>query len=72
MLQKVILYLALACFISCCSSKKIKDNEVDTPPPPGKKFLIKGGSVEMQLSDDEKIRVKPKNGGAFFELSIDY
>jgi len=26
----------------------------------------------MKLSDDEKIRAKPKGGGAVFELIIDY
>ncbi|MEY3793993.1 MAG: hypothetical protein EBS44_00845 [Betaproteobacteria bacterium] len=71
MLKRVLLLSSLLLLFGCSSSKKLKDGELDTPPTE-RKLLLKGGAVEMKLSDDEKIRAKPKGGGAFFELIIDY
>ena len=71
MLKSMLLLSLLLLFFGCSSPKKVKDGEVDVPPTERKLFL-KGGAVEMKLSDDEKIRAKPKGGGAFFELIIDY
>lgn len=72
MLHRVVLFSMLALFLGCTSPKKIKDSDSDAPPPPEKKLQIKGGAVEMKLNEEEKIRAKPKGGGAFFELIIDY
>jgi len=72
MLKKVFLVSSLFLIFGCSSPKKTKDIEIDAPPPTERKLLLKGGAVEMKLSDDEKIRAKPKGGGAVFELIIDY
>jgi uncharacterized lipoprotein YajG len=72
MLKKVFLVSSFFLIFGCSSPKKTKDIEIDAPPPPERKLLLKGGAVEMKLSDDEKIRAKPKGGGAVFELIIDY
>jgi hypothetical protein len=73
MLKRVLLITSLLMFLGCSSPKKAtKDSDIDAPPPPERKLLIKGGAVEMKLSDEEKIRAKPKGGGAVFELIIDY
>ncbi|NBW68037.1 MAG: hypothetical protein EBR47_04955 [Betaproteobacteria bacterium] len=71
MLKRVLLLSLLFLFFGCSSPKKAKDSEVDAPPTE-RKLLLKGGAVEMKLSDEEKIRAKPKGGGAFFELIVDY
>ena len=71
MLKRVLLLSSLALFLGCSAPKKAKDIDIDAPPPPERK-LLKGGAVEMKLSDEEKIRAKPKGGGAVFELIIDY
>jgi hypothetical protein len=71
MLKRVLLLSSLLLLFGCSSPKKLKDGELDTAPTE-RKLLLKGGAVEMKLSDDEKIRAKPKGGGAFFELIIDY
>ena len=71
MLKRVLLLSLLSLFLGCSSPKKVKDSEFDAPITERKLFL-KGGAVEMKLSDEEKIRAKPKGGGAFFELVIDY
>jgi len=72
MLKRVLLISSLLLLLGCSSPKKAKDTEIDAPAPADRKLLIKGGAVEMKLSDDEKIRAKPKGGGAYFELIIDY
>jgi hypothetical protein len=72
MLKRVLLLSSLVLFLGCSASKKAKDSDIDAPPPPERKLLLKGGAVEMKLSDEEKIRAKPKGGGAVFELIIDY
>ena len=72
MLKRVLLISSLFLLFGCSSPKKAKDIEIDAPPPVDRKLLLKGGAVEMKLSDDEKIRAKPKGGGAYFELIIDY
>ena len=72
MLKRMLLLALPLLFLGCSSPKKAKDSETDAPPPPERKLLLKGGAVEMKLSDDEKIRAKPKGGGAYFELIIDY
>ena len=72
MLKRVLLLASLLLFLGCSSPKKAKDSEIDPPPPVERKLLLKGGAVEMKFNDEEKIRVKPKGGGAVFELIIDY
>ena len=72
MLKRVLLLSSLLLFLGCSSTKKANDSDIDAPPTPERKLLLKGGAVEMKLSDEEKIRAKPKGGGAFFELIIDY
>jgi len=72
MLKRVLLLSSLALFLGCSAPKKAKDSDIDAPPPPERKLLLKGGAVEMKLSDEEKIRAKPKGGGTVFELIIDY
>ena len=72
-LETTVLFLAsLLLFLGCSAPKKAKDSEIDPPPPVKRKLLLKGGAVEIKFNDEEKIRVKPKGGGAVFELIIDY
>jgi hypothetical protein len=70
--KRVFHFLLIATFLGCASPKKGKDDDENPPTPVERKLQLKGGAVEMKLSEDEKIRAKPKGGGAFFELVIDY
>ena len=72
MQKRVFLLVSLFLLLGCSSPKKPNDSETDIPPPPERKLHIKGGAVELQIRDDEKIRAKPKEGGAFFEFIFDY
>ena len=71
-LKLALLVASLALVFGCTFPKQPKDNDKEAPPPAERELRLKGGAVELKLSDDEKIRTKPKGGGAFFELIIDY
>lgn len=67
-----LVVVSLTLVFGCTSTKQPKDSDKEIPPPAERELRLKGGAVELKLSDDEKIRAKPKGGGAFFELIIDY
>jgi hypothetical protein len=67
-----LVVVSLTLVFGCTSTKQPQDSDKETPPPAERELRLKGGAVELKLSDDEKIRAKPKGGGAFFELIIDY
>ena len=71
-LKLALLVASLALVFGCTSPKQPRDSDKEVPPPAERELRLKGGAVELKLSDDEKIRAKPKGGGAFIELIIDY
>ena len=70
--KRSLLILSLALLFGCSTPKQPKEGDSDKPAPVDRELRLKGGAVELKISDDEKIRAKPKGGGAFFELIIDY